>query len=276
MKLLKKINNNFAVAIDSNGEQLIVEGRGIGFGKFPRKINDLSAISHSYYDAKENDVALLLDLSPEILEVSTKIFDYAQAHIKAQLNTHLTLTMADHLQFAIERKKNDIRFDMPLADEIRQLYTDEYKVAEYALTLVKNELFEDLDSSEIVGIAMNIINSEVDSGGKRSQKRDLINGCIRAVEQSMNISIDRNSFNYSRFVTHLQYLIDRLSENAKQSKPESNSLYEALKIRYPAESDAADTIEHYLRRHKYILNEEEKLYLILHINRMCSREDCNH
>ena len=35
MKLLKKINNNFALAIDGNGEKVIVEGRGIGFNRMP-------------------------------------------------------------------------------------------------------------------------------------------------------------------------------------------------------------------------------------------------
>ena len=33
MKLLKKINNNFALALDSRGEQIIVEGKGMGFQK---------------------------------------------------------------------------------------------------------------------------------------------------------------------------------------------------------------------------------------------------
>ena len=41
MKLLKKINNNFALAEDSKGEQVIVEGRGVGFRPFPGPITVL-------------------------------------------------------------------------------------------------------------------------------------------------------------------------------------------------------------------------------------------
>ena len=50
MKLLKKINNNYALALDSNGEEIIVSGRGIGFQKMPCDLNDLSLISRTYYD----------------------------------------------------------------------------------------------------------------------------------------------------------------------------------------------------------------------------------
>ena len=50
MKLIKKINNNFALAEDSGGNQVIVEGKGIGFTKMPCTITDLSCISRTYYD----------------------------------------------------------------------------------------------------------------------------------------------------------------------------------------------------------------------------------
>ena len=44
MKLLKKINNNFALAEDSKGEKVIVEGLGVGFQKMPCELTDLSII----------------------------------------------------------------------------------------------------------------------------------------------------------------------------------------------------------------------------------------
>ena len=47
MKLLKKINNNFALALDSKGTQIIVEGKGIGFRKMPEELADLSVISRT-------------------------------------------------------------------------------------------------------------------------------------------------------------------------------------------------------------------------------------
>ena len=58
MKLIKKINNNFALAEDSGGNQVIVEGRGVGFNKMPCTITDLSCISHTYYDYDEKYLSL--------------------------------------------------------------------------------------------------------------------------------------------------------------------------------------------------------------------------
>lgn len=53
MKLLKKINNNYALALDSRGEKIIVEGRGIGFQKMPCELSDLSLVSKTYYNTKD-------------------------------------------------------------------------------------------------------------------------------------------------------------------------------------------------------------------------------
>lgn len=44
MKIMKKINNNFAMALDDNGVELIVTGKGIGFPKTPYELTDLNII----------------------------------------------------------------------------------------------------------------------------------------------------------------------------------------------------------------------------------------
>lgn len=41
MKILKKINNNVVWAVDGNGENLVVFGRGLGFKKTPYELEDL-------------------------------------------------------------------------------------------------------------------------------------------------------------------------------------------------------------------------------------------
>ena len=274
MKLIKKINNNFALAEDSRGETIIVEGRGVGFQKMPCELTDLSLISHTYYDTEEQSISLLNSLSPDVLSVASKIYDYAIANCPAAMNPHLTFILADHIQFAIERKHKNIRFDLPLSLDVKHLYPKEYKIAEYAMCLIEEELYEKLDDTEIAGIAMNILNSEVDGSSSRDEKAELTQACKRIVEKTMGYEISEDSFNYSRFVSHLQYLYNRADEQ-KHASAENIALYQSLSKRYGKVSDCTDSIEHYLNRHNYYLNEEEKLYLMLHINRMCSREDCN-
>ena len=48
-----------------------------------------------------------------------------------------------------------------------------------------------------------------------------------------------------------------------------------MKKSFPDTSDCVDSISEYLLQlFKWELSIEEKLYLIIHINRLCSREDC--
>ena len=40
MKIIRKINNNYALARKRDGEVVVVAGRGIGFGTIPRYVTD--------------------------------------------------------------------------------------------------------------------------------------------------------------------------------------------------------------------------------------------
>ena len=50
MQVIKKINNNFAICVDGEGNELIAFGKGIGFPKVPYEIEDLSVINRTFYD----------------------------------------------------------------------------------------------------------------------------------------------------------------------------------------------------------------------------------
>lgn len=77
MKLLKKINNNFALAEDSKGEQVIVEGRGVGFQKMPCELNDLSSISRTYYGFNSETIRLIQTVNPQILQIADQLYNEA-------------------------------------------------------------------------------------------------------------------------------------------------------------------------------------------------------
>jgi len=50
MKLLRKINNNAAVAQDNRGREMVVLGRGVGFHPMPYELTDLSVVYRTFYD----------------------------------------------------------------------------------------------------------------------------------------------------------------------------------------------------------------------------------
>lgn len=274
MKLLKKINNNYALALDSSGEQIIVEGKGVGFMKMPCEIKDLSLISRTYYDIKEQDVELLKSLSDDVLLVSSKVCTYANKLISEKINPNLLFVLADHIQFCIERYEKQIVIEMPLLYDINFLYPTESKIADYAMKLIEEELKIQLPENEKTGIAFNIINSEIVIDTHKSINTNIIKICTDIIEKNMNITVHKESFSYSRFVTHLEYLIRRIDE-AVLKKEENRDMYLTLCEKYPKVAICVGEIAEVFRLEGYRLNEDEKLYLMMHINRLCAREDCN-
>lgn len=63
MKIVKKINNNVALAQDARGHELVVFGKGIGFPATPYELDDLSKIQRTFYDVGAKNLALLSRIS---------------------------------------------------------------------------------------------------------------------------------------------------------------------------------------------------------------------
>ena len=191
-----------------------------------------------------------------------------------KINPNLTFILADHIQFSIERYEKNIDMKMPLYYDIEYLYPKESKVAEYALQFILEDLQIPLPDTEKTGIAMNIINSELYQNDNNSHHEELVDLCTSIVERSMNMKIRRDSFHYSRFVTHLHYLLRRMTEGQTIST-DNIRLYQMVSIDYPEVKRCVDIIESVLKKKNLYMNEEEKLYLMMHVNRLCTREDCN-
>ena len=71
MQIVKKINNNFAVALDNNLEELIVYGKGIGFPMIPYELTDLSKIERTYYNIDAQNLEFFNAISDEVILVSS-------------------------------------------------------------------------------------------------------------------------------------------------------------------------------------------------------------
>ena len=63
MRVVKKLNNNFAicVCVDGEGKELIAAGKGIGFPKTPYELEDLNLITRTFYDIDQKYTGLFKD-----------------------------------------------------------------------------------------------------------------------------------------------------------------------------------------------------------------------
>lgn len=276
MKIVKKINNNVAIGVDKNNNELIVFGTGVGFPKVPYELTDLSKIQRTYYGVSNYYINLVNEIPERIFELSTKIIDYARKHVENDFSPNIVFTLADHIQFVVERSENNLDIKMPFSYDIQYLYEEEMRVGLYAVKLLSQELNTHLSKDEAYSIALHFINAENMLRNQQGSVADekVIADITEIVEDNLNVSIDKEGFNYSRFVTHLQYLLKRTTKNMEIAS-DNKMMYESMKVNFPDIYKVVEKIRGYIDENlHWHLSDEECLYLILHINRLCSREDC--
>lgn len=104
MKLLRKINNNAAVAQDNRGREMVVLGRGVGFHPMPYELTDLSVVYRTFYDVDPQYYEILSNLPEDALLAAADITEQSEITLRTELNPNLPFTLADHIAFAQQRE----------------------------------------------------------------------------------------------------------------------------------------------------------------------------
>lgn len=274
MRVIKKINNNFALATDSSGELVIVYGKGLGYAKIPYDIEDLKLVDRVFYNVDSRYINLFNEVAEEIFQVGASALDLIKSRIDDELNPNLLFTLVDHINFAIQRVRNNLTFEYPLIYDVENLYGDEFKVAKEIIALVEFRLNAKLPYGESSAITLHIINARLN--GHHSSDQINVSAIIEEITSICNrvftIEIDQTSFNYSRFATHIQYMLKRGKTNEFVSKNEK--LYISMKEEFPETYLCVQEISFvFEQRFDWTLNHDEQLYLMLHVNRMKEREN---
>ncbi|WP_278951638.1 PRD domain-containing protein [Lactobacillus apis] len=274
MQVIKRINNNVAVCLDQNHDELVAFGKGIGYPKTPYELTDLSKIKLTFYRIDSRNFKLIKEIPENVLEVSADIIQQAQTILSQDLNQNILFSLADHINFAIERSKKGIRIDYPFSYDIRSFYPKECQVGEIALKLIEQKLNVKLSSEEVIAIAMHFINSQVVTKLQISEDSfnsiaDLI---VKEIEQQFKLKINRNSFIYNRFITHLRYYLKRLESNEQIDDGSSKLLRTSFKESYPkvyqCTVDIIDQIDEKLRTNT---TDDEEFYLMIYVQRMITQ-----
>lgn len=262
--------------MNKDGCEIIALGRGIGFGEMPREI-PVSKIERTFYNIDLNGQNIMKDLPSEVVLFSAKIMDVASNELPYEFSQNAVLLLADHIAFAIERAKKSIRVRMPLVYDVQQMYPLEYRIGQHIFTKIQKEFQVVLSEEEIVGIAMNLINSKITPSSEIELNEiqsfpNMLEEITEIIEDEFRIIVNRKSFDYARFATHMQYLFQRIKE--KQAIDSANlAMYKHFEEEFPDILSCATRIcEHLKNEWKAQLSEEEKLYLMLHVNRICVKE----
>ena len=164
MRIEKVINNNIIQSRDSKGVELVVMGRGIGFGKGPGSEIDSASIEKVFkldnMDDKEHFKELIASFPFKYIRLANEIISYARESLEITLNQNVYLTLTDHISFAIDRYQAGMNFSNILSDEVRLFYPVEYSVGRYALELIEERTGCRLPEDEAASVALHIVNGE--------------------------------------------------------------------------------------------------------------------
>ena len=277
MRIKKLINNNILCVVDEKGNEMIVTGRGIGFGRHRGEFVDPQLIERTYRMEEKAEQRKLRELVEKIPMEHLALTKNLIAHIKTQipqkLNESLLITLADHISFAIKRKTDGVEFSNPLKGSIMCYYPAEYHLGQYCLRVVREQLGVALHEDEAAFIALHIVNAELNTiMSEMYDITNLIEGTFSVVEYFYQKRFDRESLDFSRFVVHLRYFAQRLFQGKMMADDQSEHdvMFRQLIMKNCRQHyKCAQCIGDYVRNtYQKELSEEELTYLTIHLKRI--------
>lgn len=275
MVVVKNINNNVSLCLDGNGKEVIVFGKGVGFIRPPAEV-PLGKIERTFYNVSSQYLSILNDVPQDILNFTARQMTVLRDRLPYETTANLTFILADHLAFAMERARKGIYIPMPSVYEMETGWPLEMEAGRDLVKAMEQEFKTKLPYGEAQAIAMHFINARsthADEAVVNIEERyeEILERTTQIIEEEMALTVRRDSFNYARFATHVQYLLRRIFED-KSIDSENIQMYESVREEYETASRCVDKIAEYLKENwKATLTEEEKLYLIMHVNRVCAK-----
>lgn len=273
----KVLNNNVLIAIDNDKSEVVLIGRGIGFGKkseeaiFREKVEKLFVLNDPA--EQEQYKQLVSTLDEETLKVLISVVEIIQERANMLLNEHIHVALTDHLIFAVGRMRRGMAIRNPFLLETKALYPDEYKIAEEVTAMVNKKLTVALPEGEIGFIALHIHSALVNKNVRDVTKySELIIQLVKMIEAQFNMKIDKSSIDYMRLIRHLHFTIERVVRGEKVAEPEKITLL--LKTEYPVCYNLAwkliKIMQQTLKKDVY---EAEAVYLTLHLQRIQAKNE---
>ena len=171
---------------------------------------------------------------------------------------------------SMSRMQEGMRFPNPLLWETKAFYPSEYLIGEYAVGLIRKELGVQFDQDEAASIALHLVNAEYNTDMNNTMKMtSTIREILGIVEEHIGMKLDEESLHYSRLITHLKFLVQRVF--AKQILEDGEiELAQMIQKMYPAEYECSQKIVRYIkdRYQNCKISQDEMTYLAVHIRRV--------
>lgn len=273
MKVKRVLSHNAVLAEGDDQEEVVALGRGIGFGLHegteiePAKIEQIFTAEGAEAHRLTQYVA---DVPLRCVRAAARIAELAKERLGIRVTQALILPLADHLAFAEQRRHDAVAVEIPLRWEVSQLYPQELAVGREALAIARDTMDVDIDDDEAVAIAMHLVNAQFARPEMHTtmQMTETITKIFSVIDASFDVSIDTESMNAARFVTHLRYVVARISSGKQIDEPDT-SFFDAMAALHPESMACAIKLRYVIElAFETPITTVETAYLALHVARL--------
>lgn len=274
MYITKVINNNVIFSKNSQGEEIILTGLGVGFQKKKGDRVEAEKIERTFVlegtVIGERLSKLLEQIPMEYFYLTDEIVKRAEKRLDKKLDRNIYTTLTDHIYFTVERLSNGMVFANQLLWEIKRFYPDEYQFSLEALDMIREELKLDIPKEEASFLALHFVNAQI--GGKAVSEAitmtNMIQDILNLIKYELAMTFNEDTLDYTRFLLHLKFFAQRLLMHEKETT-DAGFLYDQVRINMPMAFDCTEKIKKYLDRvHHHTLSRDEQVYLTVHIERV--------
>ena len=275
MRVVKVLNNSVVMALSDAGEEVVLMGKGIGFRKSIGQTlhidsDDKVFVLHDR-SVSRNIIRLAAETDAQIFEITKEVIDYAKNTYQMHLMDHIYLALTDHLAFVVRRVQEGIEFPGFYSMEVKMFHPNEFDVGCFALRRIQEEVSIKLPEGEIGNIAFHFINAQKDHpyNSDNRRKMQIVKDIKGIVKYTFGVTYDEDTIAYSRFMTHLHALAQRIVQNQQLSDDIQALLLTGLQEKVQNELKCAQKIADYIENSQKIkLTSQETLYLAIHIHRV--------
>lgn len=270
MHVIKKILNNNVVIAENNNKEVILVGKAIGYdlkkGMSVPEDRIKSIFVKQKGESGHNYERLLQNVDNEVIGVSEEIISMCEKELNVKLNDAIHLSLTDHINFALQRVSNGVKIENPFFNELKVLYPKEFEIAYKALEMINKRFDNKLPEDEVGFICLHIRAAIMEQDVSKSLVyTKKIKEIMDLIQKLLKKEIDRNSFEYIRTLTHINFMLERIKDKKTIKNELLNNIKKEMFYEYNVAIKVALKIENVFQMK---VPEDEIGYIALHLRRL--------
>lgn len=272
MKVKKVLNNNVIIAHHPDYEEVVLTGKGLGFGKEEGAPVDESGAEKFFVlkspKEQEQYKQLLIQVDEAFIGCMNECMAMLENRFQVKLHEHIHVALTDHLFYAVHRKKQGLDIRNPFLHETELAYPAEYQAAKDLLLHVEKCTGTTMPEGETGFVALHIHTALTRRSIKELNEHTmLVSELVKRIEETLDISMDTKDLDHQRLLRHLHQALERIKNGDYGDEPET--LKNVLKNEYPLCYNLSWKLIKMMQQSlRKPVPESEGVYLTLHLQRL--------